>query len=69
MAAPLACGCSEWDAPTIQYADQRLGGRDLRGRDSRLTLSHTEAQARFKEFIRNYRVDAQFVLRCVVWAK
>lgn len=65
---PHVCvGDSEWDAPTIQYADQRLGGRDGRGRDARL-LSHTEAQAQFKEFIRNYRVDAQFVLRCVEWA-
>ena len=54
---------SEWDAPTVEFADQRLLGRDPRSREGAFTMTRTDAQSRFKEFIRTYRQESQFVLR------
>jgi hypothetical protein len=57
---------TEWDgAPVVAAVNQRLVDADAAGRRPEGTLTHTEATKRFREFIRSYREDQHFVLRCV----
>jgi hypothetical protein len=58
---------TEWDgAPVVAAVNQRLVDADAAGRRPEGTLTHTEATKRFREFIRSYREDQHFVLRCVL---
>lgn len=55
---------TEWDASVIESRFQGQVTDEFRAKRP-LQLLRTEAQTRFKEFIRSYREGAVFVLRCV----
>ncbi len=54
---------TEWDASVIESRFQGQVTDEFRAKRP-LQLLRTEAQTRFKEFIRSYREGAVFVLRC-----